>query len=187
MTQEASQTFRQAAYAQETEQVPIALLTFTSPELVAPVYVASDPYDLLPEANVKGVVSGGIAKCAAEHRHAARLSSGKNVSSRTHTSCGKSHNAMRARLRVRERTRFVSGRERKRHATSARTHEPSSRFPRIAAVLTARVRQAAGGPAVGVSVSTKASQALMAHISSCIAIRPSSLSVYTAVPSKAGT
>lgn len=60
MSNDPSQTFKQAAYAQQTDEVFIALLTFTSPELVAPVYVASDPYELLPNANVKGVLSNDI-------------------------------------------------------------------------------------------------------------------------------
>lgn len=57
---EVSQTFKQAAYAQETDEVFIALLTLTSDELTAPIYVASDPFELLPTANVRGVLSNGI-------------------------------------------------------------------------------------------------------------------------------
>jgi len=55
-----STTFKQAAFASETEKVVIALLTFSSDELVTPIYVASDAYELLPEANVKGVLSNEI-------------------------------------------------------------------------------------------------------------------------------
>lgn len=54
-----SQTFKQAAYAQQTDKVIIALLTFTSPELTEPIYVASDSFELLPAAGVRGVVSNG--------------------------------------------------------------------------------------------------------------------------------
>lgn len=54
-----SQTFKQAAYAQETDQVFIALLTISSDELPEPIYVASDSFELLPIANVRGVVSNG--------------------------------------------------------------------------------------------------------------------------------
>lgn len=59
MTNEVSTTFKQAAYSQETDQVTIALLTFSSDEMTQPVYVASDSYELLPIANVRGVVSNG--------------------------------------------------------------------------------------------------------------------------------
>lgn len=52
-------SFKQAAYAQETDQVFIALLTITSDELTEPIYIASDPYQMLPVANVYGVVSQG--------------------------------------------------------------------------------------------------------------------------------
>lgn len=55
-----STTFKQAAYAAETEKVIIALLTFTSDELAAPIYVASDAFQTLPVANVDGVVSNGV-------------------------------------------------------------------------------------------------------------------------------
>lgn len=57
---EVSTTFKQAAYAQETDEVFIALLTFTSSELPAPIYVASDPFQMLPTANVRGVLSNSI-------------------------------------------------------------------------------------------------------------------------------
>ena len=55
-----SQSFQQAAYAQETENVFIALLTLTSDELTAPIYVATDSHEMLPTAQVRGVVSNGI-------------------------------------------------------------------------------------------------------------------------------
>jgi hypothetical protein len=55
-----STSFKQAAYAQETDNVFIALLTFTSDELSQPIYVCTDPYELLPIAQVRGVVSNGI-------------------------------------------------------------------------------------------------------------------------------
>ncbi len=54
-----SNSFREAAYAQETDQVFIALLTITSDTLTEPVYVASDAYEMLPTAQVEGVLSNG--------------------------------------------------------------------------------------------------------------------------------
>lgn len=54
-----SSTFREAAYASQTDEVIIALVTFTSDQLAAPILVASDPYELLPSAGVRGVVSNG--------------------------------------------------------------------------------------------------------------------------------
>lgn len=54
-----SDEFKKAVYAQESSEVFIALLTFTSPELPEPIYVASDPYQDLPIGGVKGVVSNG--------------------------------------------------------------------------------------------------------------------------------
>lgn len=54
-----SNVFKEAAYAQETEEVIIALLTITSENLTQPIRVASDPYEVLPIAGVRGVVSRG--------------------------------------------------------------------------------------------------------------------------------
>lgn len=55
-----SNNFKQTVYAQETDNVFIVLLTFTSDELSEPIYISNDPYELLPTANVRGVVSNGI-------------------------------------------------------------------------------------------------------------------------------
>lgn len=59
MSRNVSQTFREAAYAQETGEVWICLLTITDANLVEPIRLASDPFELLPIANVPGVVSRG--------------------------------------------------------------------------------------------------------------------------------
>ena len=53
-------TYKEAAYAQETDEIVIALLTFTSDELTQPIYISNVPYQLLPIANVRGVVSNSI-------------------------------------------------------------------------------------------------------------------------------
>ena len=57
---EVSLVFKQEAYKQETDVVTIALLTFESDELPEPIYVASDAFEMLPTAQVDGVLSNGI-------------------------------------------------------------------------------------------------------------------------------
>lgn len=56
-----SLTFKEAAYALETDEVIIALLTITSDALTEPVYISSEPVEFLPDsdADVKGVISNG--------------------------------------------------------------------------------------------------------------------------------
>lgn len=54
-----SNAFNQAAFAPETEEVFIALLTFTSDQLESPLYITSDPMVDLPIAGVRGVISNG--------------------------------------------------------------------------------------------------------------------------------
>lgn len=55
-----SDSFKQQFYAQETESVFIVLLTLSSDDLAEDILIASDPYELLPTANVRGVVSNGL-------------------------------------------------------------------------------------------------------------------------------
>ncbi len=56
-----STTFKQAAYAQETDEVFIALLTLYSDELAEPIRIASDPFQALTGLgdNIYGVISNG--------------------------------------------------------------------------------------------------------------------------------
>lgn len=55
-----SSTFKQAMYAQETDEVVICLLTITSEALTDPVRVCYAPLtDALPVLNVPGLVSNG--------------------------------------------------------------------------------------------------------------------------------
>lgn len=55
-----STDFNQQVFAQETESVFIVLLTFSSDELEEDIRIASDPYEMLPDANVYGVESNGL-------------------------------------------------------------------------------------------------------------------------------
>lgn len=56
-----SDTFKQAAYAQQTDEVFIVLITLDSDELTQPIRIASDPYENLPAEGplVRGVISNG--------------------------------------------------------------------------------------------------------------------------------
>lgn len=54
-----SNSFKQHAYAQETDQACIALITISSDELEENLYVSSDPTQILPTANVYGTISNG--------------------------------------------------------------------------------------------------------------------------------
>lgn len=49
-----------AIFAQTTEEAFIVLVTIDHPNFTEPVRVASDPFELLPIANVRGVVSRGL-------------------------------------------------------------------------------------------------------------------------------
>lgn len=60
MTLETSDDFKREAYAQETDNVFITLLTFSSDELDEDIYITEAAYETLPLANVDGVVSNGI-------------------------------------------------------------------------------------------------------------------------------
>lgn len=59
MSRDVSTTFREAAYAQQTGEVWICLLTITDVGLTAPIRLTSDPFETLPIAAVPGVVSRG--------------------------------------------------------------------------------------------------------------------------------
>lgn len=61
MTDSVSDYFKQVAYAQDTEEVFIVLVTLSSDELDEPVRICSDPHDLLPDLgeDVYGLVSNG--------------------------------------------------------------------------------------------------------------------------------
>lgn len=59
MPRQLSNTAKQALYAQETTEVFIVLLTIDHENFTAPVRVASDPFETLPIAGQKGVVSRG--------------------------------------------------------------------------------------------------------------------------------
>lgn len=48
-----------AMYSQESPEAFIILLTIDHPTFTAPIRVASDPFELLPDAGVRGVVSRG--------------------------------------------------------------------------------------------------------------------------------
>lgn len=55
-----SDNFNQQVFAQDTDSVFIVLLTFSSDDLEDDIRIASDPYELLPVANVLGVESNGL-------------------------------------------------------------------------------------------------------------------------------
>ena len=57
---EMSDEFKVEFYKEETDQVFIVLLEFTSDEISQNINVASDPLQVLPIANVYGVVSNGV-------------------------------------------------------------------------------------------------------------------------------
>lgn len=60
MPRQVSATAKAAAYAQQTSEAFIMLVTITHPSLTEDVRVCSDPYELLPTAQVRGVVSNGV-------------------------------------------------------------------------------------------------------------------------------
>ncbi|MBX5268542.1 DUF1833 family protein [Rhizobium sp. NLR17b] len=60
MSRDVSDRFRQAVYAQETDEVPICLLTVTHEDLEEPIYISSDPTTRLSdEPLVYGTESRG--------------------------------------------------------------------------------------------------------------------------------
>ena len=54
-----SNAAKHAIYAQQTDEVFIILATISNPNFEDDIRVCSDPYELLPDAGVKGVVSRG--------------------------------------------------------------------------------------------------------------------------------
>lgn len=60
MSRPLSNSAKAAMYAQSTSEVFIMLVTIDHPSFTTPVRVASDPYELLPEAGVRGVISRGM-------------------------------------------------------------------------------------------------------------------------------
>lgn len=59
MSRNLSNNARRAVFAQQTDVVFIVLLTITQPDLPDVIRIASDPYEILPNAGVRGVVSRG--------------------------------------------------------------------------------------------------------------------------------
>jgi len=59
MSRSLSATARGAMFAQQTSEVFIVLLTITHPTFDQDIRVCSDPFELLPDAGVKGIVSRG--------------------------------------------------------------------------------------------------------------------------------
>lgn len=59
MPRELSNTAKASMYAQQTDEVYIVLLTINNASFSTPIYVCSDPYEDLPVAGIKGVVSRG--------------------------------------------------------------------------------------------------------------------------------
>jgi len=57
MTRELSQNAKTAIYAQETSEVFITLVTINHEDFTDPIRICNDPYELLPIAGVRGVVS----------------------------------------------------------------------------------------------------------------------------------
>ncbi len=60
MTRPLSKRAKRSAFAQETSEVWIVLLTFSHPSWTDDARIASDPFELLPNEGVKGVVSNGL-------------------------------------------------------------------------------------------------------------------------------
>jgi hypothetical protein len=59
MPRNVSDNLKQAVFSQETSEVFITLVTITHPDFAEDIRVCSDPFELLPIAGVKGVVSRG--------------------------------------------------------------------------------------------------------------------------------
>ena len=59
MSRSVSTAFKQAVNAQQTSEVFITLVTISHPDFTDDIRVASDPFELLPDAGVRGVVSRG--------------------------------------------------------------------------------------------------------------------------------
>ena len=59
MSRPLSNAATQAMFAQQTSEVFILLVTIDNPSFTQPIRIASDPYQILPDAGVRGVVSRG--------------------------------------------------------------------------------------------------------------------------------
>lgn len=59
MGRQVSNTFKKAVFDQQTSEAFILLLTIDHPSFTQPIRVCSDPYEDLPDAGVRGVVSQG--------------------------------------------------------------------------------------------------------------------------------
>lgn len=59
MSRPVSNAFKQAIFSQQTSEVFIILMTIDNDTFDVPIRVASDPFEDLPDAGVKGVVSRG--------------------------------------------------------------------------------------------------------------------------------
>lgn len=59
MIRDVSNTFRSAVYAQQTSEVFIMLVTISHPDFEDDIRLANDPFEVLPDAGVRGVVSRG--------------------------------------------------------------------------------------------------------------------------------
>ena len=59
MSRQVSSAFKQAVFAQQTSECFIILLTISNPDFVDDIRVCSDPFEMLPDAGVRGVVSRG--------------------------------------------------------------------------------------------------------------------------------
>lgn len=60
MPRNVSNAFKQAVFAQQTSEAFILLATISHPSFTDDIRVASDPYEDLPIAGVKGVISDGL-------------------------------------------------------------------------------------------------------------------------------
>lgn len=60
MSRTVSNAFKQAVFAQETDVAFILLVTLSNPGLTDDIRVASDPFELLPYAGERGVISRGL-------------------------------------------------------------------------------------------------------------------------------
>ena len=59
MSRDISDAAKNAIYAQQTEEVFIFLVTIDNENFTTPIRVASDSFELLPDAGVRGVLSRG--------------------------------------------------------------------------------------------------------------------------------
>ena len=59
MSRPVSNAFKTAIYAQQTSEVFIMLATISHPDFEDDICLANDPFELLPEAGVRGVISRG--------------------------------------------------------------------------------------------------------------------------------